>query len=803
MTGFPSSASFKPTEVQSGIALAPLAKWLSGMSSPDHLNKLSDVLERFRTPASYHRIDLRITYSSELPPSPSEPYASLPDDLEQPIEVDTSPAPAVDAEEGTPRPNGDAANGDAPVGEVGDKADVGKTAAPEEGADVTMADAMDVDATGTSDAAQPDQQPTLAPSSPPGDAQLPVDERASADGNSPQPSTRHDSQPPPEPSEPLPRPPSAIRALADYPSPRTPATGAVSPGQDLAAASNPPESSTPAAVPDPVPATVEAAADDDPANPTEPSLEPSAQASPPNPSSQPAPDITESKITLALIALGAVGTVPPSKESQDKSNPTSRAQSPVIPDYPPPPGPTSRCVRELRLDLRTLDPAALFELENWRRKELGLRPLAMSAPDSVWYKVPSDSESPPPKHRRGRPSKSKTTASASVEPRRRSATGDDDVTLLGTSRPRASTRDRQLNEAVANGTQDIVSVCDRTPTPDLVLPDGFDADGTDDPDFVPPEEQRARRGRLPRVPSPEVDLPRGLETEEEEVNNASQHHLSSSMPPDEFWNGFGEGGANGQTEADDLHNDDPPEPRLGTTGTSGRTSTSRELSGERAIDALLDEAIGENDAAMQSDREQQDGDELLFPDEGANEEEEFNNALDDEEEFGNELPDEEEIDNAVSDEEAAFNDLVMEEDEDEDEDGDGDAPKQPPQDEGDLYRSDHQSPQRSSSGEAVDEASPDGKSRSSEPQRKSSSKTATSPAPITASSTQRGRGSVSVTLARRYKTPATVSSSSRARLPVPVSVRKSTRALRFIRNPGYTGTYPAPSTLPHSASFEQ
>lgn len=72
-----------------------------------------------------------------------------------------------------------------------------------------------------------------------------------------------------------------------------------------------------------------------------------------------------------------------------------RAASPEATHPLPPSGPKRR-VRELRLDLRTLDASALFALENWRRDVSGLDKLPYAHPDSIWYKSPTPEPSPPP-----------------------------------------------------------------------------------------------------------------------------------------------------------------------------------------------------------------------------------------------------------------------------------------------------------------------------------------------------------------------------------------------------------------------
>jgi hypothetical protein len=75
--------------------------------------------------------------------------------------------------------------------------------------------------------------------------------------------------------------------------------------------------------------------------------------------------------------------------------PPSRTKSPPATHTLPPSGPTRR-IRELRLDLRTLDAAALFALETWRRELMRLEKLKMEHPDSIWYKDPTPTPTPEP-----------------------------------------------------------------------------------------------------------------------------------------------------------------------------------------------------------------------------------------------------------------------------------------------------------------------------------------------------------------------------------------------------------------------
>ena len=54
----PPPVTFHSTESLHRILLPPLAEFLSDLSSAEHLIKLHDILHRYRTPKSYHRIDV-------------------------------------------------------------------------------------------------------------------------------------------------------------------------------------------------------------------------------------------------------------------------------------------------------------------------------------------------------------------------------------------------------------------------------------------------------------------------------------------------------------------------------------------------------------------------------------------------------------------------------------------------------------------------------------------------------------------------------------------------------------------------
>ena len=69
----PPPVIFTHQETLHAIELPPLASFLATLSIPDHLIRLNDILLRYRTPKSYHRVDVREVSSSELPLSSPEP----------------------------------------------------------------------------------------------------------------------------------------------------------------------------------------------------------------------------------------------------------------------------------------------------------------------------------------------------------------------------------------------------------------------------------------------------------------------------------------------------------------------------------------------------------------------------------------------------------------------------------------------------------------------------------------------------------------------------------------------------------
>jgi hypothetical protein len=269
----PPPVIFTHKETLHAIELPPLATFLSTLSIPEHLIKLNDILLRYRTPKSYHRVDVREVSSSELPLSSPEP----------------------------------------------EEAGGGQMRAEDKGGPVILGEGDTVEEYRARREAGPSKAAGEAP------------------------------------------------AQNGHISP--------SPQREATAASNG-ESST-----------------------------------------QKDPRPTDTLLTSTAIDQNV-------RRSRSPTPPTTVRQpkrtSTTPPHNLPPTGPKRR-VRELRLDLRTLDAAALFALETWRRELLGLEKLGMQHPDSIWYKDPTPTPTPTPspepvKRKRGRPPRGSGGKSQSKTP---------------------------------------------------------------------------------------------------------------------------------------------------------------------------------------------------------------------------------------------------------------------------------------------------------------------------------------------------------------------------------------------------
>jgi hypothetical protein len=187
----------------------------------------------------------------------------------------------------------------------------------------------------------------------------------------------------------------------------------------------------------------------------------------------------------------------------------------------PPSGPKRR-VRELRLDLRTLDAAALLALETWRRQELGLAKLVMEVPNSIWYKDPTPPGSAePPRRKPGRPRKRRTTSEIEIEAsstsspsQQRGVETEMEVRIAleadapigggneGDALPDGTVmealhrlaQEQGLAEPEVDSHDDIRAMSvDRSASPDVILDDAFNEKDDEDPDFVPAANIPGRR----------------------------------------------------------------------------------------------------------------------------------------------------------------------------------------------------------------------------------------------------------------------------------------------------------------------
>lgn len=256
-----------------------------------------------------------------------------------------------------------------------------------------------------------------------------------------------------------------------------------------------------------------------------------------------------------------------------------RTPSPEATHPLPPSGPRRR-VRELRLDLRTLDAAALFALEKWRRQVLQLESLPFENPDSIWYQNEPEPEpeaepveepdSPVEKPaRRSRKSTKSTSVQVELEaepsvqvetayqgqvaevlelaesimpptevigtetmngveafdamvddlesitsservPHRSDANGVTSENVDVDQRGGARVETAQTHPATHQPHEKVLS---RSPTPDQLLPDGFDVNANDDSDYAPEPTPPPRVKR--RIEEPQTaafDEPYGVAT---------------------------------------------------------------------------------------------------------------------------------------------------------------------------------------------------------------------------------------------------------------------------------------------------
>ncbi|WRT66163.1 uncharacterized protein IL334_003116 [Kwoniella shivajii] len=336
---YPSSSTLPPPavflhqETLHAILLPPLASWLTSLRKPEHLVRLSDLLERYKTPKSYHRVDVRLVESSELPPG--SPDSQREDD----------PPPTEESQADRNR----ARKGSREIIELNQgiqledywKDRLGFREGSRSSTRPVVRDGLHSDIIRNEDKLQPQMQ-----------------------------------------SEPK------TNTLEQE--------------------------------------------DDESIHPdiqqTEAALNTLAAATTLNESDQ--PPIPSSLLDKSPNSQDAHDQLPQTPPSTIVPMPSDH-ESPPTPSHPLPPMGPKRKVRELRLDLRTLDAAALFALETWRREELGMEKLNMDVPDSVWYKDPTPSPPPPPtsslsrKGRPGRPRRSLMSDAVSSPPNEEEGLGLD------------------------------------------------------------------------------------------------------------------------------------------------------------------------------------------------------------------------------------------------------------------------------------------------------------------------------------------------------------------------------------------
>ena len=311
-------------ETLHSIALPPLAEFLTGIDTSDRILKLHDILQRFRTPKSYHRVDVRFVESSELPPK-------------SPVAERNLTLHDVEAKHRT-QANGTA--GEKEANGFGDSSIANGTPEPVQNGPIELSE----------EEKRERGSPITLPEG----------------------TTKADYLVGPEP-------PGAVDMTDNQEEAQAPADGEATNG-----------------------------------------VHPQVNGQKPllNGDGSQANDYTapNGHLPRGPAASPQAGSPPQGEVDKDQASP-----SPIPAHLLPPTSPRRR-IRELRLDLRTLDAAALFALETWRRELLGLEKLQLEHPDSVWYEDQPEAESStaPAKRGRGRPKKNRTadngtTASATVE----------------------------------------------------------------------------------------------------------------------------------------------------------------------------------------------------------------------------------------------------------------------------------------------------------------------------------------------------------------------------------------------------
>ena len=293
--------------------------------------------------------------------------------------------------------------------------------------------------------------------------------------------------------------------------------------------------------------------------------------------------------TKSLLTSTEINTRSRSPTPPTTVKPPPRTTSPPATHTLPPSGPKRR-IRELRLDLRTLDPAALFALETWRRELLGLPKLEREHPDSIWYKdatpTPPPEPSPEPVGERRRPGRPRKADRESQSKSRTPAIdGDQDMEgrdvsgegLEARADVEMATEDR--GEGVVEQVAEEGAVLDidafdnlvdgpgpalfeaestnmkaphpiateptpaekeltPPPSPDIIVVDGFNR-ADDDPDFSPepspePVKRRGRARKSAAGPSSETLTPRSAFQEVSAPTSMGSSAFQVAEPPTEL-----------------------------------------------------------------------------------------------------------------------------------------------------------------------------------------------------------------------------------------------------------------------------
>lgn len=545
----PPPVVFTHNEILHAISLPPLAAFLISLTAPEHLLKLNDILDRYRTPKSYHRVDVREVSSSELPPS----------------------SPTWEGEQGDPNHHhqdgevapltlNDVSNGNALEHEhtrtqhqEGQGKDAQRLAEEEreKGEPIELQEGMTVEEYRALQSA------------------LEADDGVAASGE----------------------------AIMDREAIAKPAEMIANPGAPFVNGDNHPLNGDGGHRGSALPATASTPEHAPSSQFVEEDIHEMIDVIP--------RQIVHNSSSSSIHIDGLPRTLnrqPPKVASPIRSTSPSYRSPPAAQHHLPPSGPKRR-IRELRLDLRTLDAAALFALENWRRAVLGLEKLDLEHPDSIWYKAPSPepepeiaparnkslSQSAEPgtgteRKKRGRPRKSRTPEEVDIQVVGEEGTEvqiadgetprveEDTVMGIDAEGPKGGQRDEQppqssvlpealgdfpitdedvtmADQVVPNGdvhatvaTTDVIPCQEAPPThnvlpspppsPDVIIHDVYDERPDQDPDFVPIDTERAAQPKRKQGRPRRSELVVEIQTTRTRPVSADTRQRSSTLDRD-------------------------------------------------------------------------------------------------------------------------------------------------------------------------------------------------------------------------------------------------------------------------------